>query len=44
MLQWKANSDSVWEGMLVEMLRKLIESMPRRIAACIAAGSGHKKY
>jgi hypothetical protein len=34
----------VWRDQGMELITKLIESMPRRCAAVIAAGGGHTKY
>jgi len=34
----------VWIAQEMELVKKLIESMPRRVVAVIAAGEGHTKY
>ena len=34
----------LWRGQGMELITKLIESMPRRVAAVIAAKGGHTKY
>ncbi len=34
----------IWNGLEAELCLKLVESMPRRIAAVLAAKGGHTKY
>ena len=42
--EWRERVVGVWERISQERYLSLIESMPRRIAACIAAHGGHTKY
>lgn len=42
--EWKEKVGMIWDQIPHELLETLIKSMPRRIAACIAASGGHTKY
>jgi transposase len=44
MLELWERVQEVWEGVTVEQCQNLIESMPRRIQACIKAKGGPTKY
>lgn len=41
---WREKIKEIWESVDHELLSVLVESMPRRIEACIAAKGGHTKY
>ena len=42
--QLRDGINEAWSQIPAELCQKLIESMPRRIAACIKAKGGHIKY
>lgn len=42
--EWRENARIVWSEMELQQLRDLIDSMDRRLDACIAAKGGHTKY
>lgn len=44
LFEWKEKLFALWNSVPLERLQSLVNSMPRRIDACIAANGGHTKY
>ena len=44
LVQLKTQMQELWNTMPQELIRKLIDSMPRRVLACLKNKVGHIKY
>ena len=42
--EWRLLIEKMWSSLDQDLIEKLIDSMPRRIEACIAANGGYTKY